>query len=302
MDTKTSANGMFEYEHSKNGLTLLLYPHPGLSVTTLNTTYRIGSRNEGLGVHGDTHALEHLMFKGSKKFHGKTGMWYLENLGGILNATTYLDRTNYFEVLETEHVLDAIQREADRMLQPLLKQEDLDKEMRVIRNEYERGENSAFQNTHKRLFNAAFVAHPYGKSTIGFKSDIENLSAEKLRAFHKKYYVPNNATVTVVGNFDSQKIMKYVDKYFGSIPRGEDIDSMYTVEPPQEGMRRVSIKRESRSSILGIGFKAPHGLHKDAIALEVVAHLLTQGSNSAATPLKQAGCFARTNRVMGAHA
>lgn len=282
-------NGMYEYEHRANGLTLLLLPRTGLAVTTLNTTYRIGSRNEGLGLHGNTHALEHLMFKGSKNFKGNKGMWYLENLGGILNATTYLDRTNYFEVLETEYILDAIKREADRMLQPLLKQEDLDKEMKVIRNEYERGENSAFQNTHKRLFNAAFVAHPYGKSTIGFKSDIENLNAKKLRAFHKKYYVPNNATVTIVGNFNPEKMMKYVDQHFGSIPRGEDIESMFTVEPVQEGMRRVSIKRESRSSILGMGFKAPHGLHKDAIALSVVAHLLTKGGSAESTPMKQAG-------------
>ena len=101
--------------------------------------------------------------------------------------------------------------------------------------------------------------------------------------------MPNNATVSIVGNFDPQKMMKYVDQHFGSIPRGEEIESMFTVEPEQEGMRRVTVKRESRSSILGLGFKAPHGLHKDAIALEVVGHLLTVGANAASTPLKQSG-------------
>ena len=299
--SKRSGNGLYEYEHKNNGLRLLLMPQEGLPVATLNVTYHVGSREEGLGLHGDTHALEHLMFKGSKNFHGDKGMWYLENLGAVLNATTYLDRTNYFEVIETDNLLEAIKREADRMLQPLLRQEDLDKEMKVIRNEYERGENSAYQNLHKRLFNAAFVAHPYGKSTIGFKSDIENLNAEKLRAFHNKYYMPNNATVTIVGNFNPEKMMKYVDEHFGKIEKGPEIDTMYTVEPQQEGMRRVSIKRETRSSILGLGFKAPHGLHRDAIALEVVANLISQGTDALSTPLKQDGiihdCMASWERM-----
>lgn len=287
--SKRAGNGMYEYELESNGLKLLLVPKPGLNVTTCNVTYHVGSRNEGLGLSGATHFLEHGQFKGSKNYNGDKGMWYLETLGSYLNATTYLDRTNFFEVIETKFLDECIKREADRMLQPLLTPESLKSEMSVVRNEYERGENSAFQLAHKRMFAAAYLAHPYHHSTIGWKSDIEGVSAKALKEFHDKYYVPNNASYTFVGNFDPELIKKQVAESFGSIPRGSNIDSMYTVEPDQMGTRRVAIKKESRSSIIGFGFKAPHGLHKDAIILSVVAHLLTSGADAASTPLKQKG-------------
>jgi len=285
---KRYANGMYEYEGS-NGLKLLLVPKPGLSVTTCNVTYHVGSRNEGLGLTGATHFLEHGQFKGSKNFNGEKGIWYLETLGGELNATTYLDRTNFFEVIESKFLEECIKREADRMESPLLTPESLKSEMSVVRNEYERGENSAFQLAHKRLFATAFLAHPYHHSTIGWKSDIENVTAQSLKAFHDKYYTPSNATYTFVGNFDPEVIKSQVAQYFGHIKPGEEISKMYTVEPEQAGTRRVSVKRQSRSSILGLGFKGPHGLHKDSIALSVLAHILTSGPDASVAPLKQKG-------------
>ena len=285
---KRAAHGMYEYEGS-NGLKLLLVPKPGLSVTTANVTYHVGSRNEGLGLTGATHYLEHGQFKGSKKYHGDKGMWYLETLGGYLNATTYLDRTNFFEVIESQYLEECIKREADRMEAPLLTPESLKSEMTVVRNEYERGENSAFQLAHKRLFATAYLAHPYHHSTIGWKSDIENVTAESLKEFHDKYYVPSNATYTFVGNFDPEKIKQQVAKYFSHIPPGKNIDKMYTVEPEQTGTRRVSVKRVSHAAILGFGFKGPHGLHRDAIVLSVLGHLLTSGPESPVYSLKQKG-------------
>jgi len=285
---KRTANGMYEYEGS-NGLKLLLVPKPGLSVTTANVTYHVGSRNEGLGLTGATHYLEHGQFKGSKKYHGDKGMWYLETLGGYLNATTYLDRTNFFEVIESKFLEECIKREADRMEAPLLTPEALKSEMTVVRNEYERGENSAYQLAHKRLFATAYLAHPYHHSTIGWKSDIENVTAKSLKEFHDKYYVPSNSTYTFVGNFDPEVIKAQVAKYFGGIARGKNIDKMYTVEPEQTGTRRVSVKRQSRSAILGLGFKGPHGLHRDAIVLSVLGHLLTSGPDTKVQKLKQKG-------------
>lgn len=285
---KRTAHGMYEYEGS-NGLKLVLVPKKGLSVTTCNVVYHVGSRNEGLGLTGATHFLEHGQFKGSKNYHGDKGMWYLETLGSYLNATTYLDRTNFFEVIESQYVEECIKREADRMESPLLTPESLKSEMSVVRNEYERGENSAFQLAHKRLFATAYLAHPYHHSTIGWKSDIENVTAKSLKEFHDKYYVPSNATYTFVGNFNPEEIKQQVAKYFAHIPRGNDIEKMYTVEPQQTGMRRCSVRKPSRSSILGLGFKAPHGLHRDAIILSVVGHLLTYGPDAAVAPLKHKG-------------
>ena len=121
-EPKRSANGMYEFTHTPTGLTLLLIPKSGLSVTTANITYHVGSRNEGLGVRGATHYLEHAMFKGSKNFNKKlsNGMWKLESMGAYMNATTYTDRTNYFSVIDSENLDEVIMREADRMFQPLL--------------------------------------------------------------------------------------------------------------------------------------------------------------------------------------
>jgi len=283
-----SKNGMFEFKH-KNGLKLLLVPRSGLDVTTANITYHVGSRNEGLGMTGATHYLEHGMFKGSKKFNGKNGMWKLEELGAYMNATTYVDRTNYFEVIETKYLKSAIEREGDRMLQPLLTKELLDSEMSVVRNEYERGENNDFEWIHKRLMATAFMAHPYHHSTIGWKSDIENVSADALKAFHDIFYVPNNATYTFVGNFDPEHIKDMVNEHFSAIPKGNKIPDMYTEEPLQMGQRRVHETRESNAAMMGIGFKAPAGLHRDAIVLEVVAELLTSGPEAVVADLKKEG-------------
>ena len=281
-----SNNEMYEYI-GKNGLKLLLVPRKGMGVTTANITYHVGSRNEGLGLKGATHYLEHGMFKGSKNFHGKNGMWKLEELGMYMNATTYTDRTNYFEIMQTKYLNEAIKREADRMLQPLLTQDLLQSEMTVVRNEFERGNNNDFEIAHKRLTATAYMAHPYHHSTIGWKSDIENVSAEALQNFHKTFYVPNNATYTFVGNFDPEEVKTLVEESFKDIPKGNNIPKMYTKEPEQMGQRRVLIEKPTETSLLGIGFKSVHGLSRDAIVNQVLALYLTDGADSVMEELKK---------------
>jgi len=279
---------MYEY-HLSNGLRLLLVPRPGLDVVTANITYHVGSRNEGLGLSGATHYLEHGMFKGSEKFKGKDGMWKLEELGAYMNATTYTDRTNYFEVIQTKNLNEAVMREGDRMLQPLLTADLLKSEMSVVRNEYERGENNSFEVLHKRILAAAYMAHPYHHSTIGWKSDIENVSAKSLREFHDTFYIPNNATYTFVGNFNPQEVKDMVEQSFKDIPRGKDPPTMYTAEPSQTGQRRVMVQRPSSTSLLGVAFKSVNGLHRDAIVLEVLSRLMTAGPTSPVEKLKKEG-------------
>lgn len=279
------AHNMYEYTLS-NGLHLLLVPRSGLDVVTANVTYHVGSRNEGLGVSGATHFLEHLQFKGSKKFHGKDGMWKLEEEGAYMNATTYTDRTNFFEVIETKHLKDVIDREADRMLEPLLTEESLKSEMSVVRNEFERGENNDFQILHKQIMATAFQAHPYHHSTIGWKDDIENVSAKALREFHDTFYIPNNATYTFVGNFNPQEVKEMVAEAFSEVPSGVEPPTMYTSEGEQSGQRRVVVQRPSHTSLLGIAFKAVNGLHRDAIVLEVLAKLMGPGPKSPFEKLK----------------
>ena len=251
----------------ENGLQVLFVP-TNSSVTTLNITYRVGSRNEGLCQTGDTHLLEHMMFGGSLHFKGTNGMWKLEELGAAMNATTYLDRTNYYETLETKYLTEALAREADRMLCPLLSAEKLVSEMPVVRNERERGTNSPFQLMNSKMMSCAFLEHPYGHSTIGYLADVEHVTAANLQEYHHKYYKPNNATLTMTGNIPANALAM-VRKHFDPVPRGTTAD-IFVVEPLQHGMRRYY--EAGNTGIVGIGFKCPNGLHPHAIELELLAH------------------------------
>tara|TARA_B110000008_G_scaffold174856_1_gene174519 strand:+ start:1084 stop:3600 length:2517 start_codon:yes stop_codon:yes gene_type:complete len=279
------ANDLYELKH-KSGLTVLLYPKPGLKVTTANITYHVGSRNEGLGVRGGTHYLEHGMFKGSVKFHGKNGMWKLEEMGAYMNATTYNDRTNYFSVIESEHLEDVIAREADRMYQPLLCKSELDKEMTVVRNEMERGNNNDFEVLQKQIMATAFNAHPYHHSTIGFKSEVETIGAVALKKFHDTFYRPSNATYTFCGNFKKDDVLKMIDKYFDKEDK-QAVPEMLTTEPTQMGQRRVMIKRPTNCALMCAAFKAPNGLHKDAIVLDVISKIIAHGPTAMSEKYKK---------------
>ena len=286
---KRSAKGIYEFTHT-SGLTLLLVPKPGLNITTANITYHVGSRNEGLGVRGATHYLEHGMFKGSKNFNKKlkNGMWKLEEYGAYMNATTYTDRTNYFAVIDSDKLDEVVKREADRMFQPLLDACELKKEMTVVRNEFERGENNDFEVLQKRVMATAFMAHPYHHSTIGWRSEIENVSAEALRKFHDTFYKPNNATYTFCGNFDTNTVMEMVHTEFSKFEEADpSIPTMYTTEPTQMGQRRVMMQRPTNCALMCISFKAPNGLHHDAIVLEVIANIISKGPQALSEEFKK---------------
>ena len=199
-----SSGGISEYLLKTNGLTVLLLEEHSAPVVTFMVTYLVGSRNEALGHTGATHLLEHLMFKGSRNYNKDSGdtIWtLLQNVGARLNATTWLDRTNYFELLPKEHLESAMAVEADRMRYALLRDSDRQPEMTVVRNEFERGENDPWESLEKSMWATAYQAHPYHHSTIGWQSDIEGVSTERLRQFYETYYWPNNATVTVIGDF-----------------------------------------------------------------------------------------------------
>jgi len=286
---KRAAQGIYEFTHT-SGLTLLLVPKPGLNITTANITYHVGSRNEGLGVRGATHYLEHGMFKGSKNFNKKlkNGMWKLEEYGAYMNATTYTDRTNYFAVIDSDKLNEVVKREADRMFQPLLDECELKKEMTVVRNEFERGENNDFEVLQKRVMATAFMAHPYHHSTIGWRSEIENVSAEALRKFHDTFYKPSNATYTFCGNFDTSTVMEMVHNEFSKFDEADpSVPTMYTTEPTQMGQRRVMMQRPTNCALMCISFKAPNGLHHDAIVLEVIANIISKGPQALSEQFKK---------------
>ena len=278
------SGGITEYQHKKNGLTVLFLENHNAPVITFMVTYRVGSRNEAIGYTGSTHLLEHLMFKGSEQFNkeGGTAIWnVLQDVGAMINATTWFDRTNYFELLPKEHLPQAVKIEADRMRSAFIRDDDRKSEMTVVRNEFERGENDPWEALDKNIWATAYQAHPYHHSTIGWRSDIENVPTERLKEFYDTFYWPNNATVTVIGDFDKAKTLVLLDQKFGSISRSpHTIPEMYTTEPIQEGPRRITVKRAGEMPIIGIAHKIPEGTNKDIYALQILGRILGYGKTS----------------------
>jgi len=273
-----------EYTLDANGLQVLLLPEHSSPTLTFMVTYRVGSRNEVTGTTGATHLLEHLMFKGSVNFNrdkGNSVDQLLSKTGANYNATTWLDRTNYYENLGNEHLAAVIAMEADRMRNLLLREDDRRPEMTVVRNEFERGENSPFQALIKEIFQAAYVAHPYHHNTIGWRSDIEKVSIEKLREFYDTFYWPNNATVSIIGDIAPAEALALVQKSYGTIPRSpKPIPELYTEEPDQTGARRVIVKRAGQLGVVAIAHKIPAATHADFAAINVLSAILADGKNS----------------------
>lgn len=276
--------GISEYTLDANGLQVLVLPEHSAPVVTFMVTYRVGSRNEVTGTTGATHLLEHLMFKGTENFNrakGNSVDQLLERVGANYNATTWLDRTNYFANLGKDHVEAYVAIEADRMRNLWLREDDRRPEMTVVRNEFEIGENNPIQALDKEINSVAFVAHPYHHPTIGWRSDIEKVSIEKLREFYDTFYWPDNATVTVIGDIDTPAALALVKKYYGAIPKApHPIPQLYTEEPAQSGPRRVTVKRAGKLGVVGIAYKTPAARDPDMPALQVLGAILTSGKNS----------------------
>lgn len=276
--------GIDEYRLEANGLQVLLRPDHSVPVTTLMVTYRVGSRNEVTGTTGATHLLEHLMFKGSEAFNdakGNSVKQYLESVGGDYNATTSIDRTNYFATVGRANFEGFLAIESDRMRGIWLRETDRQSEMTVVRNEYERGENNPIGALDKEIYATAFQAHPYHHSTIGWRSDIEHVPIEKLREFYDTFYWPDNATVTVVGDIEPATALGLIKKYYGVYPRApKPIPEVYTEEPAQTGPRRVIVKRPGQLGAIIIAHKICPSVHADFPALTVLEGILGEGKGS----------------------
>ncbi len=273
-----------EFRLESNGLQVLLLPQHSSPTLTFMVTYRVGSRNEVIGTTGATHLLEHMMFKGTPKFNDPKGTsvkQFLERVGGIYNATTWFDRTNYYANVGNENLDNYMAIEADRMRNLWVREADRKPEMTVVRNEFEIGENDPAQALEKEIYAAAFVAHPYHHPTIGWRSDIENVPIEKLQEFYRTYYWPDNATASIIGDFDPAAALALVKKHYGAIPKSpKPIPAVYTEEPDQTGPRRVTVRRSGELGVVAVAHKIPSGLHADQAPLAVLNNILTAGKNS----------------------
>ena len=270
----TSVEGITEYQLA-NGLRVLLFPDPSKPTITINITYLVGSLHESYGETGMAHLLEHLVFKGSVKHPNIPKELTVH--GASPNGSTWFDRTNYYETFNAtdENLEWALDLEADRMINSFIAKKDLDSEMTVVRNEFESGENSPLQILMQRTLSTAFLWHNYGKSTIGARSDIENVSIDQLQTFYHKYYQPDNAVLLVAGKFDQKKTLALISKKFGPIPRPERIlHQPYTSEPIQDGERTVTLRRVGDVQVLLAAYHIPAGSHPDFAAIDVLTQVL----------------------------
>ncbi len=224
------------------------------------------------------------MFKGTPEYRREKGTAIaavLESLGARFNATTWFDRTNYYETVPSDRLETVLAIEASRMRGALLRDEDRVPEMTVVRNEFERGENSPFQVLYKQSFATAFREHPYHHPTIGWKSDIEGVSTERLKEFYDVFYHPNNATAMLIGDFEEAEALALLGRHFGSIPASSrPIPQVYTVEPPQEGERRFVVRRDGQVAWVALSWRSVEAAHPDTPALAVLGNALGGGLTS----------------------
>ena len=274
---KASVGGITEYEFP-NGLRVLLYPDPANPKVTVNMTVLVGSRHEGYGETGMAHLLEHMDF--IETTDGRQIKNEIVAHGAAWNGTTSDDRTNYFETVTAtdENLKWALGLEADRMVNVKITKQLLDTEMTVVRNEFERGENSPQRVLSERVASTAYLWHNYGKSTIGSREDIEKVPVERLAAFYKKYYQPDNAVLAIGGKLDETKTLQWVAETLGRIPRPtRKLDQTYTVEPAQDGERYVELRRVGEGQDVIMAYHAPAAGHPDAAALQVLAGVMSGG-------------------------
>ena len=274
----TTVEGIGEYRLD-NGLRVLLMPDESRPTATINITYFVGSKHESYGETGMAHLLEHMLFYGTPDHQDIKAE--ISERGGVANGTTWYERTNYFQTLPSgeENLEWAIRMEADRMVNSLIDEDDLASEMTVVRNEFEIGENNPIGVLMQRVMATAYLWHGYGRSTIGARSDIENVPIERLQAFYRKYYQPDNAILILSGSFDSDRALNLIDQHFGAIPAPERSGDMilwptYTRDPVQDGERSVTVRRSGNIQATLAAYHIPAAAHEDFAAVSVLTHLL----------------------------
>lgn len=277
VEQKASLGGITEYAYP-NGLRVLLFPDPSNPKLTVNMTYLVGSRFEGYGETGMAHLIEHMNF--IRSTNDREIKKELTDHGAQWNGSTDYDRTNYFETVTASdnNLRWALGLEAERMVNMRMEKALLDTEMTVVRNEFERGENSALNILEERVVATAYLWHSYGKSVIGSRADIERVPIDRLAAFYRKYYQPDNAVLVIAGQFDASQALAMVADTVGTIPRpARTLDATYTVEPAQDGERFVELRRVGSTPVVMAAWHGPALAHPDSAALEVLTEVMVGG-------------------------
>jgi zinc protease len=264
-----------------NGLKVILLENHKAPLVTFQVWYRVGSRNEAWGKTGLSHVLEHMMFKGTEKTGPEEFSRIIQENGGNLNAFTSYDYTAYFENLNADRVQVAIDLEADRMQNLVLREEDFRTERMVVMEERRlRTEDNPQAVLIEQMMATAFQIQPYRWPIIGWMEDIARFTLDDLKTYYKTYYNPVNTFLVVVGDFKKEELLARIEKAFGSYPKGVAPAQERDIDPPQIGERRIFVKKEAQLPFLVMGYHVPNLREPDSYVLEVIATLLSGGKSS----------------------
>jgi len=280
-----SANSLPKYytKTLENGLQIVAIPmNNGSNVISTDIFYKVGSRNEAMGKSGIAHMLEHLNFKSTKNLKAGEFDEIVKGFGGVNNAGTSFDYTHYFIKSSSKNANKSLELFAELMQNLTLKDEEFQPERNVVAEERRwRTDNNPMGYLQFRLFNTAYIYHPYHWTPIGFMDDIQNWSIEDIKDFHQTYYQPKNAIVVVAGDISKDEVFMLVEKHFKNIKNKKEIpNSIHTIEPKQDGERRAIVNKESSVQMLAITYHIPNFEHKDQIALSALSQLLSSGKSS----------------------
>ena len=281
-------NSLPKYYETKldNGLKVVAIPlNNDSDVITTDIFYNVGSRDEIMGKSGIAHMLEHLNFKSTKNLKAGEFDTIVKGFGGVNNASTGFDYTHYYIKSSSKNLGKSLELYADLMENLTLKDEEFQPERDVVTEERRwRTDNSPMGYLYFKLFNNTFTYHPYHWTPIGFMDDIRSWKIEDIRDFHSKYYTPSNAIVVVAGDISKEEVFKLTKEKFSNIKNTElsktITKELHTVEPKQDGAKRVIIHKDSQVQMLAINFHIPNYLSEDQVALSALSELLSSGKSS----------------------
>lgn len=266
-----------------NGLTILTLEDHSAPIVSYQVWFKVGSRNERPGITGISHLFEHMMFKGSKNIKPEEHAKLVQANGGTLNAWTSNDNTTYFENLPADKLELAVRLEAERQVNLNITPENLASEREVVKEERRlRTDNSPFGAVIEQLYAAAYIAHPYHWPVVGWMSDLDAITLEDCQDYYRTHYAPNNATVVIVGDFNTDEAVALVKKYYAGMKAQPSGPPVKTIEPPQNGERRVMVNKIAQTPVFVAGYHIPDINHSDIVPLKVLAKILFDGQSSRA--------------------
>ena len=272
----------YETKTLKNGLEIVVIPlNNGTNVISTDIFYKVGSRNEVMGKTGIAHMLEHMNFKSTDNLKAGEFDDVVKSMGGLSNASTGFDYTHYFIKSSTKNLSKSLDLFGELMQSLKLKDDEFQPERNVVAEERRwRTDNSPLGYMYFRLFNNAYLYHPYHWTPIGFMGDIQNWTLQDIQDFHSTFYQPKNAIIVVTGDVNADDVFTLAKKRFEKITNKKELPSVHQVEPKQDGAKRLVVNRESEVEMLAITYHIPNFQHADQPALSAVSEMLSAGKSS----------------------